>query len=241
MTDRNEEKLTNGDDKAMRFTRTTSYANSKVLTSSSKAVIKYRKKKSPRKITPTKSIITKNSPAYPSIRKYLVSRATTQGIVPFRVSSKSDAYKSKYPDYPSSEDDPLPGDLVMASAGDIGLKEYEKGELKRNELVFGIAKSFTYVNHMFNYSDERSNFMVKDLELLKVEWSIKPGKTTTKPIDMKRMYAKVVAKKNDPDMLEVNDFLKLEARRHFYFGLPEGWMGVDLVMKDEAVEEKVSV
>ena len=44
MTDRNEEKLTNGDDKAMRFTRTTSYANSKVLTSSSKAVIKYRKK-----------------------------------------------------------------------------------------------------------------------------------------------------------------------------------------------------
>ena len=129
----------------------------------------------------------------------------------------------------------------MASAGDIGLKEYEKGELKRNELVFGIAKSFTYVNHMFNYNDERSNFMVKDLELLKVVWSIKPGKTTTKPIDMKRMYAKVVAKKNDPDMLEVNDFLKLEARTHFYYGIPEGWMGVDLVMKDEAVEEKVSV
>ena len=78
--------------------------------------------------------------------------------------------------------------------------------------------------------------MVKDLELLKVEWLIKPNKTTTKPINMKRMYAKVVAKKNDPDMLEVNDFLKLEARRHFYFGLPEGWMGQDAVVKNEEGE-----
>ena len=54
-------------DKIMMFTRTTSYANSKDITSSNKVLTKRQKKiakpRKPRKITPAKSIITK-LPAY---------------------------------------------------------------------------------------------------------------------------------------------------------------------------------
>ena len=147
-------------DKTMLFTRTTSYANSTDITSSSKVLIKrkkiakQRKPRKPRKITPAKSIITK-LPAYPSIKNFLVKKSETQAIIPFRISSKSDSYVSKYVNYPLTEDDPTPGDLVMASAGDIGLREFKNGEMKRNELVFGIAKMFTYVNHMFEYESEK--------------------------------------------------------------------------------------
>ena len=45
---------------------------------------------------------------------------------------------------------------------------------------------------------------------------------------MTRMYTKVVvSKRNDDDMPEVSDFRKIEALRHLYFGLSEGWMGVE--------------
>jgi len=87
----------------------------------------------------------------------------------------------QYPNYPLTEDDPTPDDLVMASAGDIGLEEYKSGDMKRNELVFGIAKSFTYVNRMFKYEDDQDNFMVQDMELLKVAWSIKTRQTDHSP------------------------------------------------------------
>ena len=58
------------------------------------------------------------------------------------------------------------------------------------------------------------------------------------PIDMMRMYAKVVTKKNDPDMIHISKFVKVEAKQHFYFGIPEGWMDVDVEMKNEAVKEE---
>jgi len=234
-------KVTSINDNTPLFTRTTSYAHSKVSSSSSSTKKNPKKKNHPKKITPVKSIITKQIAAHPSITKYLVRKSSNKAIVPFRISSKSDSYSSKYQNYPLTEDDPLPGDLVMASAGDIGLKEYVRGDLKRNEMMFGKAKSFTYVNHMFNYSDPAEDFMVKDMELLRVEWSTQPGTTTTHAIDMSRLFVKIVAKKNDPDMRDVNDFLRDEARKHFYFGLPEGWLGVDKVAEEDAVKAEGSV
>ena len=57
----------------------------------------------------------------------------------------------------------MPGDLLMTSAGDVGLKEFKQGELKRNELVFSIAKSFRYINYEFKYNNKKEDFVVKDL------------------------------------------------------------------------------
>ena len=67
-----------------------------------------------------------------------------EAVIPFSISSKSDAYHSKFQNYPWSKSNPLPGDLVMASAGDTGLNE--EWQLKDNELMFGKAKCFTYEN-----------------------------------------------------------------------------------------------
>ena len=111
----------------------------------------------------------------------------------------------------------------MASAGDIGLKAYEMGLLKRNELVFGKAKCFTYLNKTIDGGEGGEPYVLKDLELMKIEWSIKPGDRINHPIDMTRLWVKVLAKHNDPNMMEVSDYLKKEVHKHFFFGLP----GVD--------------
>ena len=76
---------------------------------------------------------------------------------------------------------------------------------------------------------------MKDLELMKVEWSLSPGTRINCNIDLTRLWVKVVSKKGDPDMSDTSDFLKQEAYRHFYFGVPEGWMGMDVMVKDEDV------
>ena len=48
-----------------------------------------------------------------------------------------------------------------------------------------------------------------------------------------RLWVKVIAKANDSNMKYVSDFFKEEDYKHYYFGLPEGWMGMDIVVKDE--------
>ena len=127
----------------------------------------------------------------------------------------------------------MPGDLVMATAGDIGMSAYKNGDLKRNELIIGKAKCFTYLNTRIEGIGGGDPYLVKDLELLKVEWSIQPGRRMNHPVDMTRLWVKVIAKANDPDMMYVSEFLKKEAYKHYYFGLPEGWSGLDVAVKDE--------
>lgn len=84
---------------------------------------------------------------------------------------------------------------MMTSACDIDMNEYNRDDLKPNELVFGIVKPFTYIYYIFKYNNKRDNCIVIDLELLKVVWLIKPDTRTTHTIDMLRIYTKIVAKK----------------------------------------------
>ena len=123
----------------------------------------------------------------------------------------------------------------MACAGDIGLKAYEMGLLKRNELVFGKAKCFTYLNKTIEGGPDSKPYILKDLELMKIEWSIKPGVRINHLIDMTRLWVKVLARNNEPDMMEVSQYLKKEVRKHFFFGFPEGWMRLDVDVKRECV------
>ena len=76
---------------------------------------------------------------------------------------------------------------------------------------------------------------MKDMELMKVEWSISPGTRVNCSVDLMILGVKVVSKKGDPDMSDTSDFLRDEAYRHFYFGVPEGWMGMDVMVRDEEV------
>ena len=98
--------------------------------------------------------------------------------------------------------------------------------------------SFFYYENCYIGNDEvdTDRFFVRDMELMKVEWSISPGTRTNHSMDLSRLWVKVVSKKGDLEMSDTSDFLKEEAYRHFYFGVPEGWMGLDVVMvKDEEV------
>ena len=123
----------------------------------------------------------------------------------------------------------------MASAGDIGLSGQE--QLRENELIFGKARCFTYVNTYIGNDDlDTDRFFVKDMELMKVEWSISPGTRINSNIDLTRLWVKVVSKQGDPDMTDTSDFVRKEAYRHFYFGVPEGWMGLDVVKSKRKIQ-----
>ena len=56
-------------------------------------------------------------------------------------------------------------------------------------------------------------------------------------IDFSMIWVKLLAKKDNADMGDTSDYLKKEASKHYYFGLPEGWMGVDapVKIKEESV------
>ena len=129
-----DDKIASNDVTTLSFTRVTAYTKGKVLSSlnpinSRNKKRKSAKKSSSKKSTPVKAKITHIDPNS-SIKRFLVKSTDTkspEAIIPFGISSKSDAYHSKFPNYPWNKNDPLPVDLVMASAGDIGLKECENG------------------------------------------------------------------------------------------------------------------
>jgi len=220
------------------FTRTTAYANSKVQSSTSITIIPKKKKattKKTRKVTPSKSKLPAFDPKQ-SIKRFLIRKnplLPTNSVVPYQISIKNDSYVSKWRNYPINEDDPMPGELVITTAEDIGMSAYKNGDLKRNKLIIGKAKCFTYINTRIEGIGGGDPYLVKDLELLKVEWSIQPGRRMNHPVDMTRLWVKVIAKANDPDMMYVSEFVKKEAFKHYYFGLPEGWLGLDVAVKDE--------
>lgn len=86
-------------------------------------------------------------------------------------------------------------DLVISSANDIGLKAYVTGELKQNELIFRKTKHFTYQNKRIDAWEVCDYYVVNDLKLMKIEGSIHPGARTNHPIDITRLWVKVLTKK----------------------------------------------
>ena len=54
-------------------------------------------------------------------------------------------------------------------------------------------------------------------------------------IDFMILWMKLVAKKGDPDMHDTSRFLKEGDFHHDYFGVLKGWVGVNVMVKDEEV------
>lgn len=59
----------------------------------------------------------------------------------------------------------------MSSAGDMGLKEYQIGNLRSNELIFGKAICFPYISFHIDDILDSDRYFVKNLELMKMHWS----------------------------------------------------------------------
>ena len=231
VTPTTKEHLTPKDNQLSIFVRTTSYTKSKSHSSKRKGPSKNGKK-----ITPKKLKLSTPPPrdlrGTPSLTTYFPKKYGRSIITEFKVSGKSNSMVSKHNNYPASVDDPMPGDLVMATISDINLPLLSSDVFGRSALIFGKVKCFTYVN---GKKAMISAFgIVKDLELMKVEWSVEPGRRVSVPVDLSMMWVKVVAKRDDADISHANKFVVDEARRHFYFARPEGWMGVDMMVKGEA-------
>ena len=212
------------DDELSLFVRTTSYTIIKSHSSRKKGPSKKGIKITPKKLKLTKPV-PNDLKGTPSLTTYFPKKFGTSIITDFKVSSKSNSMISKHRNYPASIDDPMPGDLVMATISDINLPLLSSDVFGRSALIFGKVKCFTYVN---GKQAMISAFgIIKDLELMKVEWSIEPGRRVNAAVDLASMWVKVVAKRDDADISHTNTFVVNEVRRHYYFAIPEGWMGVD--------------
>lgn len=97
----------------------------------------------------------------------------------------------------------------------------------------GGRKCFMYLNKRTNPSASSDLYVIKDIEMMKCECSIKPTERVNHVIDMTRLLVKVLAKKNDATIHDISNFLKEKVNKNYFFALQEGWMGLDV-----AVDEK---
>ena len=120
------------------------------------------------------TLTSKDLKGTPSLTTYFPKQFGTSIITDFKVSSKSNSMISKHRNYPASVENPVSGDLVMATISDINLPLLSSDVFGRSALIFGKVKCFTYVNEKQAMISAFGT--IKDLELMKVEWSIEPGR-----------------------------------------------------------------
>lgn len=48
----------------------------------------------------------------------------------------------------------------------------------------------------------------------------------TVSVDLVTMLVNIVSRRGDVEVVDHNIFVRKKAHRHFYFAIPEGWMGV---------------
>ena len=113
----------------------------------------------------------------------------------------------------------------MATVSDINLPLLSSDVFGRSALIFGKVKCFAYVNGKEAMVSAFGD--TKDLELMKVAWSVEPGRRVNVPVDLAMMWVIVVAKRDDADILNTNKLIVDEVCRCFYFTIPEDWTGVD--------------
>lgn len=114
-----------------------------------------------------------------------------------------------------------------------------KGLVKTNEFIFGRAICFTYTNkRVFNDSTASDLYVIKNIEMMKCKWSIKPGERAYHAINMTRLWVQVSAK-NNTTMRDISVFLKDEVNKRYFFAfLPEDLLGLAVAV---AVKREGSV
>ena len=152
-------------------------------------------------------------------------------------------FKSKDKAYNANKGNAQPGDLVMATAGEIGHPALEYGAIAKSYIFFGIVKYFNYEKWDKCGEDGSWEEYVKRTERVTVNWmTIEEGcrryidRNSPKPIDPISDYdvyvdvspvlkdkVKVIAKRNSSDLHKINGFLKKAINKKFYFVKPEGW------------------
>ena len=152
-------------------------------------------------------------------------------------------FKSKDRNYTSNKSNAQPGDLVMATAGEIYHPALREGTIDSSFIFFGVMKYFSYEKWDKSGKDNSWDTYVKMTERVTVSWmTIEEGcrryidRNSPKPIDsisgydtyvdippVKKDILRVLAKRNCSELKKVNGFLKKYVYKKFYFAKPEGW------------------
>ena len=137
------------------------------------------------------------------------------------------------------------GDLVMSTAGRIQHPCFLSGVIDDSYILFGIVRSFTYMNWSnkknwnnsynegrvniewttFN-SGERRYIEIKNNKPLTIE--VEPDDlidTMVKSPDVAAEDVTLLAKRNNSDLTHLNHFLRSEVDHQCFFAIPEGWSG----------------
>jgi hypothetical protein len=147
-----------------------------------------------------------------------------------------------------NDKEPQPGDLVMASAGDIHHPAAEYLAVHRTYIIFGVVRSYTYIKWSSKSGREEWNNYTNNFKRLDVVWEPvvstlhsqryidetmetkeKPGEqddwvdlpTTIPPVHHSKI--KVVCKKNNCNIDGLNPYFQEWIGKHFKFNIHTGW------------------
>ena len=131
-------------------------------------------------------------------------------------------------EYGSDWNDANPGDLVMASASDIGHPAFKQCIIGCSYVVLGSVVEFLYMRWDTGLKDDNWDGVVEQHERLKVswldvegvsddDWGVTPAVT---------QWVKVLAKKVDGKLDGLNDFMKEEIRENFFHTKQSDWNAI---------------
>ena len=136
---------------------------------------------------------------------------------------------------------PKVGDLVMSTAAELQHLDYVTQNISGAYIFFGIVRSYSTVGN----DNEK--------EKVNVDWSavetghshiksenknilhthpIKNYAVNVPPVSKDKVH--IVAKSNNPHLLGINEWLKMELLDEFYFIEPDGWMRIHALSKRSA-------
>ena len=151
------------------------------------------------------------------------------------------------PPAPTS-DRPQPGDLVMATAGDIKHPAVDYHTVSPSYLIFGVVHSYTYIKWASREGGENWNNYTNNFKRLHVVWEPIYATLTSqrwidemmeeqcKPADQDKFVdiptvippvhhvkVKVICKKNSCNIDGLNNFVQDWIAQHFKFNIHSGW------------------
>ena len=154
--------------------------------------------------------------------------STTNVISPPKSSKSKECLrkKSNLFEYGSSYDDAMPGDIIMAFAGDIDHPAYLGGLVCKNYLVYGVVTGYVYVDWKIYHEAGEWDGTVRDCERLDIIWMEVAG-VLSECWDIEPPFhhtVKVIVKKADKHLKGVNNFVRRKLTRLFTHSKDNGWV-----------------
>lgn len=127
--------------------------------------------------------------------------------------------------YGSDWNDANPGDMVMATASDIGHPAYSSGVIGCSYVMFGSVVEFVYMDWDTGNCDEDWDGIILQHERIRVKWMDVGGKRGGNwyVTPVVTQWLKVIGKKGDDRLDGINVFVKEEIMKSFFHSKKEGW------------------